>query len=55
MDRIRKLEREIEELEKKIQKDHFGSLFDPATRKKDEARLKKLKKELERLQKEGRK
>jgi len=50
-EKIKKLEKEIKELEQKLEKNHFGGLFDRNARKKDENRLKKLRKELERLQK----
>jgi len=43
------LEKEIKELEKKLDKDHFGGLFNKAQHKKDINRLAKLKKELEEL------
>jgi len=48
-----KLEGEIRKLEEKLQKDHFGSLFNRNARKKEENRLKKLRKQLERLNKES--
>jgi hypothetical protein len=50
-DRIKKLENEIRELELKLKKDHFGTLFDRNARRKEENRLKKLRKELEKLKK----
>jgi len=52
MDEKEKLEKEIANLEKKLEKDHFGGLFDKNARKKDENRLRKLKKELEKIVKE---
>lgn len=53
MDRMHKLEKEIKNLQEKLEKDHFGGLLNQATRKKDESRLSKLRKELERLRKEN--
>ena len=50
-DRIKKLEDDIKRLEEKLQKDHFGTLFDRNTRVKEENRLKKLRKEMEKLKK----
>lgn len=52
MDDIAKIEKEIEQLEKKLSKDHFSGLLNHAGRKKDERRLSKLRKELEKLRKE---
>jgi len=52
MDRKQKLEKEIAQLEKKLQKDHFGGIIDKNARRKDETRLSKLKKELDKLSKE---
>jgi uncharacterized protein (UPF0335 family) len=49
MERIKRLEREISELEKKLDKDHFGELFNKEQHKKELNRLAKLKKELEKL------
>jgi len=49
MERKEKIEREIANLEKKLQKDHFGGIVDHAARKRDEKRLAKLRKELESL------
>ncbi|UCD17128.1 MAG: hypothetical protein JSV44_11860 [Candidatus Zixiibacteriota bacterium] len=51
MDKIKRLEREIEELENSMKKNPFGGLFDRAARKRAENRLKKLRKELEELTK----
>ncbi len=51
MDKILKLEREIKELEKKIDKDHFGELFNKGQQKKNMSRLLKLQKELAELKK----
>ncbi len=53
MDEKEKLQKEIERLEKKLTKDHFGGLVNQAGRRKDENRLKKLRKELEKLGKKG--
>jgi uncharacterized protein (UPF0335 family) len=49
MDKIEKLEREIKEQEKKMEKDHFGELFNKGQQKKNMNRLLKLRKELEEL------
>ncbi len=49
MDKKSQLEKEIRELEKKLDKDHFGELFNKAQHKKDINHLQKLKKELEML------
>ena len=46
-----KIEEEIEVLENKIGKDHFGGLFDKSGRKRLENQLKKLKKQLAELSK----
>jgi hypothetical protein len=46
-----RIEKEIEELEKKLQNDHFGGIFDKGGRKKQENKLKKLKKSLAELTK----
>nr|MBN2277877.1 hypothetical protein [candidate division Zixibacteria bacterium] len=51
MDKIQKLELEIERLEEKMEKNHFGGLFNKDERKRDENKLRKLKRELEQLQK----
>jgi hypothetical protein len=53
MDRIRKIERQIEELEKKLSSGRFDGLLDRGSRKRDEDRLRKLQKELEKLKKES--
>jgi len=50
MDEKTKLEKEIQELEKKLSNDHFGGLLNKAQHNKDMNRLKKLKKELEKFQ-----
>ncbi len=50
MDEKTKLEKEIQELEKKLANDHFGGLLNKAQHEKDMNRLKKLKKELEKFQ-----
>lgn len=55
MDKKTRLEKEIAELEKKLDKDHFGGLFDRATQKRNMNRLQKLRKELENLAKKGKK
>lgn len=55
MDKKAKLEKEIAELEKKMEKDHFGGLFDRTTQKRSMNRLQKLRKELENLTKKGKK
>jgi len=55
MDKKTKLEKEIAELEKKLDKDHFGGLLDRATQKRNMNRLQKLRKELENLAKKGKK
>ncbi len=55
MDEKEKLQKEIERLEEKLSKDHFGGLINQAGRRKDENRLKKLRKELEKLGKKGKK
>jgi anthranilate phosphoribosyltransferase len=47
MDKREQIEKEIEELEKKFDKNHFGGLFEQAQHKKDMNRLQKLRKELE--------
>ena len=47
---IEKLREEIAELEKTMEKDHFGGLFDKARQDKNYNRLKKLKKELKKLE-----
>ena len=52
MDARQKLEKEIEALEKRLEKDHFGGLINKDQRRKNENRLNKLKKELEKLKKE---
>jgi hypothetical protein len=49
-DKIAKLKEEIEQLEKMMEKDHFGSLIDKGREKKNYNRLKKLKKELKKLE-----
>ena len=49
MDKIERLEREIKELEKKMDKNHFGELFNKGQQKRDMNRLLKLRKELEDL------
>lgn len=46
MDQKSRLEKEIKDLEIKLNKDHFGELFNKAQHKKDINRLQKLKKEL---------
>jgi hypothetical protein len=51
MDEKEKIEKEIERLEAKLSKDHFGGLMDKGGRRKDENRLIKLRKELEKLSK----
>lgn len=48
--KIEKLREEIAELEKLMEKDHFGGLFDKARQDKNYNRLKKLKKELKKLE-----
>jgi valyl-tRNA synthetase len=50
MEEKTKLEKEIQELEKKLGNDHFGGLLNKAQHNKDMNRLKKLKKELEKFQ-----
>ena len=47
--KIKKLEREIKELETKLGKNRFGGLFDAAARRRDEKKLRRLQKELEHL------
>ncbi len=49
MDKKSQLEKELKELEKKLDKDHFGELFNKSQHKRDMNRLQKLKKELEEL------
>jgi hypothetical protein len=51
MDRIKKLEKEIKNLEEKLSKSHFSGLVDRAARARDEKKLRKLQKELEDLKK----
>ena len=46
-----KIEKEIEELEKQLEKNPFGGIFDKGGRKKQENKLKKLKKSLVELTK----
>ena len=53
MDEKEKLQKDIEKLEEKLSKDHFGGLINKAGRKKDEKRLNKLRKELEKLTKKS--
>ena len=55
MDEKEKLQKEIERLEERLSKDHFGGLVNQAGRRKDENRLFKLRKELEKLGKKGKK
>ena len=55
MDEKTRLEKEIAELEKKMDKDHFGGLFDRNAQKRNMVRLQKLRKELEVLTKKGKK
>ena len=55
MDRKAKLEKEVAELEKKMDKDHFGGLIDRGTHKRNMNRLQKLRKDLEALTKKGKK
>ena len=50
MDEKTKLEKEIQELEKKLANDHFRDSSNKAQHNKDMNRLKKLKKELEKFQ-----
>ena len=52
---IEKLREEIAELEKLMEKDHFGGLFDRARQDKNYNRLKKLRKELKKLEGESKK
>lgn len=52
MDAMEKLEKEIADLEKRLEKDHFGGLVNKDQRRKNENRLNKLRKELEKLKKE---
>jgi len=51
MEKIEKLENEIERLAEKIEKDHFGGLFNKDERRRIENKIKKLKKELEQIKK----
>lgn len=53
--KIEKLREEIAELEKLMEKDHFGGLFDKARQDKNYNRLKKLKKELKKLEEDNEK
>ena len=52
MDRIKKIERQIEELEKKLSGGRFEGLLNRDNRKRDEDRLRKLQKELDKLKKD---
>ncbi len=52
---IEKLREEIAELEKVMEKDHFGGLFDKNRQDKNYNRLKKLKKELKKLEESNKK
>lgn len=52
MDAREKLEKEIADLEKRLEKDHFGGLINKDQRRKNENRLNKLRKELEKLNNE---
>lgn len=53
--KIEKLREEIAELEKLMEKDHFGGLFDKGRQDKNYNRLKKLKKELKKLEDDNKK
>ncbi|MFH1699854.1 MAG: hypothetical protein ABIE07_04630 [Candidatus Zixiibacteriota bacterium] len=50
-EKIEKIKKEIEQLEKEINTNHFGRLFDKSKEAKDHKRLKKLRKELIELEK----
>jgi len=50
-----KIQKEIERLEERLSKDHFGGVVNQAGRRKDENRLNKLRKELEKLGKKSKK
>lgn len=52
---IEKLREEIAELEKVMEKNHFGGLFDKGRQDKNYNKLKKLKKELKKLEEENKK
>ena len=51
MDKIKKLEKQIEQLREQLEKNKFGGIFDRESRTRSEKKLRKLEKELEELKK----